>query len=208
MTAQEKIDLFKSNKEEYASPKKPILVKVKKAAYLAVDGCGGPDSDDFQIAIGALYGMAYTVKMTRKFSGRRDYVVCKLETLYWSDGGAEGVGFNELPPENRRWKLMIRTPDFVIEKELKEARAALMAKGKGEAVDQVRLESLTEGRCVQMLHVGPYDQEGETLAVMRAFAEEKGRVFHGLHHDIYLSDPRRVPPDRLKTILRRPVKPA
>lgn len=208
MTAQDKIDLFKQHKDEFASPKKPALVKIRKASYLAIDGCGGPGGDDFQTALGALYGMAYTVKMTRKFSGRRDYVVCKLETLYWSEGkgGSPCVDFGELPPDQWRWKMMIRTPDFVKEKELTEARAALAAKGKGEGADRVRLETLAEGQCVQMLHVGPYDKEGETVIQMMAFAEEQGLTFHGLHHDIYISDPRRVPPERLKTILRRPVK--
>jgi len=86
------------------------------------------------------------------------------------------------------------------------AAAVLIEKGKGAEVENVKLETLSEGECVQMLHVGPYENEGESVAVMKIFAEKEGLVFHGRHHDIYISDPRRVPPERLKTILRHPVK--
>jgi hypothetical protein len=100
---------------------------------------------------------------------------------------------------------MIRTPDFVGEKDLQEAIAACQKKGQVLEVAKVRLETLHEGLCVQVLHVGPYSEEGETIARMNEFAKQRGLSFHGLHHEIYLSDPRRVSPDRLKTILRMPV---
>ena len=104
------------------------------------------------------------------------------------------------------WKLRIRTPDFVKAQHLKTAVAVLREKGKGAEVSEVQLEKLNEGLCVQMLHVGPYDEERKTIALMLAFAEKEGLSFHGLHHEIYLSDPRRVAAKKLKTILRMPVK--
>jgi hypothetical protein len=201
MTPQ-KVDLYKLHKEEYAAPGKPKMVQIKKARYLTVSGKGAPGGDDYVEKIGALYAMAYTVKMTRKFGGEQDYVVCKLESQYW----AEGQAFEDAAMDDWRWKLMIRTPDFVKKQELKKALAALKAKGKDKGADGVVLEDLSEGTCVQMLHVGPYDREGETVELMKEHAESSGYEFHGLHHDIYISDPRRVPPQRLKTIVRRPVK--
>jgi hypothetical protein len=101
---------------------------------------------------------------------------------------------------------MIRTPDFITEKETAAAIEKLLAKGKPREVANVRLEELTEGRCVQVLHLGPYDKERPTIASMVTFAKENGLKFHGLHHEIYLSDPRRVAPAKLRTILRHPVK--
>lgn len=104
--------------------------------------------------------------------------------------------------------MMIRTPEFIEQRDLESAAAKLIEKKKGEGVDRVKLERIDEGRCVQMLHVGPYDKEHETIAEMLAFARERDLAVHGLHHEVYLSDPRRVPPERLKTILRQPVRPA
>jgi hypothetical protein len=198
-----KIDLYKLHKADYVTPKKPVLIQMKKASYLAIAGQGEPGGAVFTAKIGALYGMAFTVKMTRKFGGKQDYAVCKLEAQ-WS--AAEGGGdFSSVPRDQWRWKLMIRTPEFVKKDELKVAVAILLKRGKGAEVQEVQLETLTEGRCVQMLHVGPYDREPESIALMKAFAGEQGFKFHGLHHEIYLSDPRRVPAERLKTILRMPV---
>ena len=220
LAASEKVDLFKLHRKEYASPKKPILVNVKTAAYLAIDGRGAPGDAEFQEKIGALYGMAFTVKMTRKFSGLKDYVICKLETIYsgpagddaapdGDDAGPDGSeNLGALPREEWRWKFLIRTPDFVKQKEIEKAAAVLIEKGKGAACGAVNLERIGEGRCVQMLHVGPYEREPETVALMESFAATQGLAFHGKHHEIYLSDPRRVPPERLKTILRHPVQPA
>ena len=203
MAKDEKIDLYKQHKDQYKAAKKPILVTVEQAMYLSIDGRGEPGGDEFTDKIGALYGAAYTIKMTRKFSGRQDYVVCKLEALW---GFEEDKDFESTPREDWKWKLMIRTPDIVKPEELEKAATVLIEKGKSPSVREVRLEDISEGLCVQMLHVGPYDNEGETVEVMKAFAEEQGLEFHGRHHEIYLSDPRRIPPERLKTILRHPVR--
>ena len=203
MKTLDKIDLYRSNKNDYAAPKMPVLLDIAPATYLAISGQGAPGGDAFTASIGALYGMAFTIKMTRKFAGQQDYGVCKLEGIWWSDSGS---CFTQSPKEQWQWQLCIRTPDFITQAELKKAVAVLVKRGKGEEVKRVRLEKLAEGKCVQMLHVGPYDQEDRTAALMQAFAEKQGLEFHGRHHEIYLSDPRRVAPERLKTILRHPVR--
>src|SRR5215472_1065895 len=200
-----KIDLYKQHKAEYAATRKPALVKISKGCYLAIEGQGAPGTDVFTASIGALYGVAFTVKMTRKFSGRQDYTVCKLEAQWWSDDGQD---FADAPKPDWRWKLLIRTPDFVTRKEVNDAVAVLVKRGKGKEVERVRLESVSEGKCVQMLHVGPYEEEPTSISFMKAFVAPHGLSFHGRHHEIYLSDPRRVAPQKLKTILRMPVVPA
>jgi len=141
--------------------------------------------------------------MTSKFAGR-DYKVCHLEGLWW--GKRKGGDFMQLPRSQWNWELMIRVPEFVTQRHVAEALAALQQKGKGEQADQVKLKRLDEDRCVQVLHVGPYTDEPETIAAMKAFADEHGLTCHGLHHEIYLPDPRRVAPQRLRTILRQPVR--
>ena len=202
-TTAEKIDLYKLHKEDYVSPRKPALLVLKPITYLAIDGQGEPGGASFTDRIGALYAMAYTVKMTRKFGGQQDYSVCKLEAQWWGPTG--DPDFAHLPKEEWCWKLMIRTPDFVARGELEQAVAVLAKRGKSASVKEVRLETIAEGQCVQMLHVGPYDREGDTIAIMQAHAEKHGFRFQGRHHEIYLSDPRRVEAERLKTILREPL---
>lgn len=202
MGTEAKLDLYKLHKAEYAAPRKPALVKIQPALYLSIQGRGEPGGEVFQGKIGALYSMAFTIKMTRKFEGLGDYAVCKLEAVWWSD---EEEDLSLVPPERWQWQLLIRTPDFVGREDLERAAAKLVEKGKHREVQEVVLTTLNEDLCVQMLHVGPYEREGETLARMKAFADEQGLSFRDKHHEIYLSDPRRVPPERLKTILRHPV---
>ncbi len=199
----EKLDLVALHKTEYVAKRKPILIETKPAQYLAIDGSGAPGGPEFEAKIGALYGMAFTIKMTWKFSGHQDYTVGKLESLWWAPTGQE---FPPGKPEDWQWKLMIRIPEFITQTETAKAVEALAKKGKSPAAGQVKLETINEGRCVQMLHVGPYDREAETVAIMQSFAIAQGLRFAGKHHEIYLSDPRRVPPERLKTILREPVQ--
>jgi len=179
-------------------------VTAKQATYLSISGRGAPGGPEFTEKVGALYGVAYIIKMTRKFAGRQDYVVCKLEGQWWLDDSQQD--FAAVPRDEWNWRLMIRTPDLITEDDLQKAVSALIEKGKSPQVRAVKLESIAEGLCVQMLHVGPYEHEAQTIAVMKAFAERQGLDFYGLHHEIYLSDPRRVRPDRLKTILRQPVR--
>jgi len=195
--------LYKEHKQDYAAPRKPVLLTVAPAKYLSVEGQGKPGGELFKAHLAALYGTAFTIKMTSKFAGR-DYKVMMLEGLWWPLAGQSTVSGRW--PKQWNWKLLIRTPDFITRKELQKAIAALKAKGKGADVERVKLETLREGRCVQMLHVGPYDQEPQTIEAMKAFAEANDLSLKGPHHEIYLSDPRRVPPERLRTILRQPVR--
>lgn len=198
-----KLDLYSRHSKEYAASQTAALVAVGPATYLSISGQGAPGGAAFSEAIGALYGVAFTVKMTRKFAGKTDYAVCKLEGLW--PGFKDGC----LPADKDQWtwEMMIRTPEFVKDSDIKQAVAVLQKRGKGAGADRVRLTTFNEGLCVQALHVGPYDKEGETICKMNAFAESKGLKLSGVFHEIYLSDPRRVDPARLKTILRHPVAP-
>ncbi len=204
MAPTDKIDLYKQHKDQYVAARSPVLVTMDEATYLTICGRGAPGGSEFTDKIGALYGAAFTIKMTRKFAGQQDYVVSKLEAQWWLDG--QDNNFANVPKDQWNWRLMIRTPPWVEQRELDDAAQKLIAKGKAPCADQVKLESLTEGRCVQMLHVGPHDQESRSIAAMKAFAGQQGLVLYGCHHEIYISDCRRIPPEKLKTILRCPVR--
>ena len=195
----EKIDLFKLHKAEYASPKKPAIVSAGKGKYLSVAGKGGPGGEEFQSKVGSLYAAAYTLKFASKEKGK-DFAVCKLEGVF-----SGGAALADLPPEAWEWRLMIRMPDFIKPADLRVATEKLREKGKCPDVEELEFVDLAEGKCVQMLHVGPYTEEAETIQQMLAFAADEGLAPRGDHHEIYLSDPRRVEPARLKTILRQPV---
>lgn len=199
MKAAEKLDLLELHKADYVAPKKPVLLTIAPATYLAIDGRGHPGDAHFTAQIGALYGIAFTTRMQRKFAGRGDYTIAKLEAR-WADMSAG----EKLPWS---WELLIRTPEFVTDDDLQSAAAALVAKGHPAAVQHVQRRVIDEGRCVQMLHVGPYEQEPATVRIMTDFAAQHALRAAGPHHEIYLSDPRRVPPERLRTILRLPVAP-
>ncbi len=190
-----KLDLYEAHKKEYAAAAKPALVEIHPAVYLSILGQGTPGSPAFTDAIGALYSVAFTVKMTRKFAGMQDYSICKLEAL-WPDWGAAA---------EPSWELLIRTPEFVTADDLHDAIKTLTKRGKAAHTNRVRLQTLDEGLCVQAMHVGPYENESKTIYAMRSFAEKQGMRISGPHHEIYLSDPRRCDPSKLKTILREPV---
>jgi hypothetical protein len=198
-----KIDLFQAHKADYAAPRKPVVLRIAKAGYLGIAGRGAPGGETFQQAIGALYQAAFTVKMASKSAGR-DYAVCKLEGLLWADSGRS---LTTVPKDQWRWRLLIRTPDFIGKGELTTAREKLAEKNKEPLCKEVELTTLDEGQCVQMLHIGPYDQEPETVRQMEAFGAGLGYRLEGHCHEIYLSDPRRVAPEKLRTILRIPAKP-
>jgi hypothetical protein len=196
-----KLDLYRRYKSEYVAPRNPALVRVGPARYLSVGGRGDPNGPGFGAAVGALYSVAFTIKMAKK-AAQRDYVVAKLEGLWW--GGKRGKLLIDSPRSTWRWKVLIRVPTFVTASDLVRAKRELVRRGKSGGT--VRLESLREGRVVQVLHVGPYDREHESLGRMEEFARATGVRLVGRHHELYLSDPRRVAPARLRTILRRPVR--
>lgn len=203
MHTKDKLDLHRQHKEEYVAPKSPVVVDVGEARYLTIAGQGEPGGQAFVSKVGALYGVAFSVKMKSKAAGR-DYAVAKLEGLWW--GAKSKHDFFGEPRETWNWKLLIRTPVFITEEEVQAAVNALADNGRGAVTRDVRLETIGEGRCVQMLHVGPYSTETQTLIQMMEFMKENGLTRNGLHHEIYLSDPKRTAPEKLRTILRVPVK--
>jgi hypothetical protein len=196
-----KIDLYQVHKAEYASLRKPVLLRMSKARYLGIAGRGAPGGQAFQQATQALYSAAFTIKTASKLAGR-DYGVCKLEGLWWVDSGRS---FMTEPKDRWSWRLLIRIPDFIGNREIDAARKRLAEKDKGPMAKEVELTTLNEDQCVQMLHAGPYDREPDTIRKMEAFAAGQGYRCDGLHHEIYLSDPRRVASEKLRTILRIPV---
>ena len=203
MAKKDKIDLYKLHKDEYIKPKTPTLIKIHSAQYLSITGKGEPGGKAFVEKVGALYGVAYTIKMRSKAAGQ-DYVVAKLEGLWW--GSKKKHNFIDEPRETWNWKLLIRTPEFVTKKNISEAVDVLISKGKDETVREVTLEKINEGQCVQVLYIGGYDQETDTINAMTQYAVEKGLIPNGYHHEIYLSDPNKTDPSKLRTILRQPVK--
>jgi hypothetical protein len=192
--APTKLDLYAEHRDEYVAPREPTLVDVAPARYLAITGHGKPGGTEFANAVAALYNVSFTIKMASKAAGS-DYAVSKLEGLWWKEG--RSVEWT--------WQLLIRVPEFITRTHLAEAVKKLLERGKDEAVSRVTLETLDEGKCVQVLHVGRYTAEKPTIAKMRAFATQHGLSFRGRHHEIYLSDPRRVEVEKLRTILRQPV---
>ncbi len=180
------------------------IVDVPDLRYLMIDGHGDPNTGPaFTDAAEVLYPMAYRLKFASKRLGR-DYVVMPLEGLWWAD---DMESFTSSRDKSRwDWTLMIMVPDWIGQDMFADAIEQIKAKGGLRRLSEVRLGSLSEGRCVQTLHVGSYDDEAETLARMHHdFIGRNGLRMVGRHHEIYLSDARRVAPERLRTILRQPV---
>jgi hypothetical protein len=197
----EKLDLYKKYKNEYLASAMASLVRVGPAFYLAYDGRGKSGATpEFANGIGAMYAVAFTLKMAYKSAGK-DYAVTKLEALWSRD--------NESAPPTKdevwNWTLLIRVPPFVTGAEVSKTVDELIAKGKPAEVRNVKLIELHEDNCVQILHVGSYQEEAPSIEKMRRFAEISGRRFTGRHHEIYLSDPNKTAGDKLRTILRQPV---
>lgn len=205
-------DFKKEYKEFYMPKNKPQIVNVPKANYIAIRGKGNPNEEGgaYQKAISVLYAIAYTLKMSYKtnykIEGFFEYVVPPLEGFWWQEG-IHGVDLNDKDAFN--WISVIRLPDFISEKDFEWAKQTAEKKKK---IDCSSAEFLTvdEGLCVQIMHVGPFDSEIESVAKMDAYLEEKGYQNDindkRLHHEIYLSDARKVAPDKLKTVIRHPIK--
>ncbi len=182
------------------------VVEVPPLAFLMVDGHGDPNtSDAYRDALASLYPVAYALKFHSRRELGRDYGVMPLEALWWSDDMA---AFTSARDTSRwDWTLMIAVPDWISTDHLAAAREAVARKGAATLLDALRLERLEEGLAVQTLHVGPYDAEGPVLAAMHEFIPAHGLRMTGRHHEVYLGDPRRAAPERLRTILRQPVEP-
>ena len=191
----ETIDLGKQFRGLYSATSKPKVVEVEEGSFLALDGQGAPGGDAFQAAIGQLYGVAYTLKFALKGAGALDFKVSKLEILYHDSPV-------QVPDASHwRWSVLIRVPDQVTQAQVAETKAQ-MKERKGIDVSTVSLVRLKEGRCMQKMHVGPYEEVGNTYHELGAEAASLGLELKGPGHEIYVSDPRRTPPERLKTIVR------
>lgn len=180
------------------------VLEVPPLPYLMVDGHGDPNTaQEYADALAALYPVAYQLKFASKKDGR-DYVVPPLEALWWAE---DMDAFTRARDTSQwDWTAMIMTPDWITAQMFEEAIARVAAKDRPASLEKVRVETLSEGACVQTLHVGPYDEEGPVLEEMHErFIPEHGLRMTGKHHEIYLGDPRRVDAAKLRTILRQPV---
>lgn len=183
------------------------LVTVPPLQYLAVDGHGDPNAAPaYRDALGSLYPLAYALKFLSRRELGRDYTVPPLEGLWWADDMAAFTGARDKARWD--WTLLVLVPDWLAAEHVEAARATVAAKGGAPLLEAVRLDALDEGLCVQTLHVGPYDEEGPLLAELHErFVPQHGLRLAGRHHEVYLSDARRTAPERLRTILRQPVRP-
>ena len=206
-------DFKKEYKEFYLPASKPSIVTVPPMNYIAVRGEGDPNAEDgaYKQAIGLLYGIAFTIKMSKmgdhRIEGYFDYVVPPLEG-FWRQEGVQGIDYAH--KELFQWISVIRLPDFVTKDDFDWAAAEATRKKK---TDFSKAEFLTcdEGLCVQCMHIGPYDDEPATVEKMHRYMEEQGYTLditdRRLHHEIYLSDARKTAPEKLKTVIRHPVRP-
>ena len=178
------------------------MVKFDEAQFLTIEGKGAPGGKEFTAKVEALYPLAYGVKKICKKQDK-DFGVPKLEGLWWVESDKPAL---EVPREEWKWKLLIRMPEFVTSEYVEKIKPEVIKKKNIELVNEIKFEKITEGKCVQVLHIGPYSTEPESLAKMKKLMEENNLIERALHHEIYLSDPRRVPEEKMKTILRQPVK--
>lgn len=208
--AQQKFDFKKEYKDLYLPKQKPVLIDVPKMHFIMVDGKGAPGSEQYQNAMELLYSLTFTIKMS-KMTGEQpvgyfEYVVPPLEGLWWSEKGALDTS---MPREEWLWTSMIRQPEFVTQDSYRWAVEKATQKKPELDFSLARFEELEEGMCVQMMHVGPYSEEERSMALMRRFLEENGWMDASgrdrKHHEIYLGDPRKTAPEKLKTVLRIPV---
>lgn len=205
-------DYKKEYKEFYMPPKNPTIVTVPPINYIAVRGSGDPNAEngEYKQSIGLLYAIAFTIKMSKKGSrqieGYFDYVVPPLEGFWWQDGKPD-IDYNH--KEAFQWISVIRLPDFVNKEAFDWAIAEATEKKKTD-FSKVNYMTYDDGLCVQCMHIGSYDSEPETVQLMHKFMKQSGHELDisakRFHHEIYLSDARRVSPDRLKTVIRHPIK--
>jgi hypothetical protein len=198
-----KLDLSKELKGVYKAKKTPQLIDVPAGWFLAIDGKGDPNGEEYQQAMMALYGAAYTLKFHYKGLGK-DFKVMALEGLWGIEHGVFDMD-NPASREDWRWTSMIRVPDFVEQDAFDEVLPELVEK-RGEKVKEVRLIGFDEGLSAQILHLGPYSEEAPTINKLHKWVTEQGYRLRGDHHEIYMSDPRRTKPENIKTIIRHPVE--
>lgn len=205
-------DFKKEYKEFYLPKKKPEIVTVPKMNYIAVKGCGDPNKEDgeYKNSISILYALAFTIKMSKltdyRIEGYFDYVVPPLEGFWWQQGVTQ-IDYSR--KDAFQWISVIRLPDFVSEKDFNWAKQQVKTK-KGIDCSNAQFLTIEEGLCVQIMHIGSYDDEPVTITLMDQFIKENGYIndFSNtrMHHEIYLSDARRVAPEKHKTVIRHPIR--
>ncbi len=206
-TGEMKVDFKKSLDGYHAKHGEFRILEVPPLEYLMIDGYGDPNTaPDFAEAIQTLYLVAYTIKFTSKRELNRDYVVPPLEALWWA---ADMAAFTTVRDKSKwSWSAMIMLPDWITPQMSDDAVLAAAKKAPSTGLQKIRRERVEEGRCVQTLHIGPYDAEAAVLSEMHdRFIPRAGLRVTGKHHEIYLNDARRVAPEKLRTILRQPVEP-
>jgi len=205
------VDFKKEYKDLYSPKTTPSLIDVPRMVFIMVDGKGNPNtSEEYKSAVEMLYGLSYAIKMSKKGGtqpkGYFDYVVPPLEGLWWLGDGSE-VWYAD--KDKYCWTSMIRQPEFVDATVFKAARAELAKKKPTLNTSRARLETYAEGLCIQMMHIGSYDDEPKTIAAITQYMMDYGYISDisdkRRHHEIYLSDPRKIAPEKLRTIIRHPI---
>lgn len=201
-----KLDLKKELKHLYAPSAKEVTAeKVLAFNYLMIDGHGDPNTaPEYAAAVEALYALAYALKFkVKKSKGGVDYVVMPLEGLWWVEDMTQFDINNKVAWE---WTMMILQPKYVTAKLFEEAKREVCEKKQLPALSRVRFEPYAEGWAAQILHIGPYSAEGPTVARLHEFIHQNGHTLSGKHHEIYLGDPRKTAPEKLRTVIRQPFK--
>ncbi len=201
----DKVDLKKQFKEFYNSSSREVtVVDVPTANFLMVDGQGSPNnSPEYIAAIEALFSVSYTLKFMVKKSRDIDYGVMPLEGLWWANNMTK---FSADRKDEWKWTAMIMQPQYVTSEDVKAAIELVKKKKELIAIAKIRFESFSEGKAAQIMHVGPYSSEGTTIAKIHEFIQNSGCTLRGKHHEIYLNTPGRIAPEKLRTIIRQPMK--
>ena len=198
----EKINLEKTDKAYYKAKLEPTVINIEAHDYLTIQGKSDPNDPDFLAAVETIYGVAYGIKFIAK-SEDLDFTVPKMEGYWWIDGCIENQAeFVNVPRDEWNWKIVIRMPEFIGKKHFERAIAQVRSKKSPKNLERLSFESMEEGLCAQVLHIGSYENEGPSIDKLHQFMNEEGLKIRGYHHEIYISDPRRTAPDKLKTILR------
>lgn len=198
----EKLNLEKTDRSYYNAKKEPEIVELGEHFCLTISGHSDPNDAPFMEAIETLYSVAYSIKFNAKAKGR-DFKVPKMEGYWWIEGGIENQhNFMKVPKNEWHWKIALRMPDFIEETHFFQALAEIKDKKPLKNPEKIKFEMVREGKCVQILHIGPYEAEEPTLMRLFEFVKKQNLEITGYHHEIYISDPRKTTPEKLKTILR------
>ncbi|MCP4763238.1 MAG: hypothetical protein GY870_15805 [archaeon] len=206
-TKNTKIDFKKKYPKLYKpSAKEPMIVEVPEMNFFMIDGEGDPNSaQEYKDALEALYGVAYALKMKviKKKTPSKDYVVPPLEGFWYIDNMEEW----SMDEKNKwKWTMMIMIPDFVKEDQIKKALEIIKETKNPKSLPKIYIKKYNEGKVAQIMHIGPYNDEPPTVEKLHKYIEDQGYIIDGLHHEIYLSDPRKAKPEKMKTVIRQPIR--